>query len=64
VPFEHLARQSVGHQHLLAATGTFIVENLGTQELVKRSVATFLWMMSPLNVAGSSGSEVASIAVI
>ncbi|GAW52401.1 MULTISPECIES: cyclase family protein [unclassified Nocardioides] len=64
VPFEDPERQFVGHQHLLAETGTFIVENLRTQELVERGVATFLWMMSPLNVAGSSGSPVAPIAVI
>jgi kynurenine formamidase len=64
VPFEDPERQFVGHQHLLAETGTFIVENLRTQELVERGVATFLWMMSPLNVAGPSASPVAPIAVI
>jgi kynurenine formamidase len=53
----------VVHQHLLAETGTYIVENLKTQELVDSSAWEFLFMLAPNRTKGSTGSMAAPIAI-
>ncbi|RYJ06148.1 MAG: cyclase family protein [Actinomycetales bacterium] len=52
------------HQHWLAETGTFIVENIRTRELVEAGASEFLWMMSPIRTEGSTGSMVSPVAII
>ena len=58
------ARVFVAHQHWLAETGTYIVENVNTRELAANGHAEFLFMMSPIRTEGSTGSMVAPIAVV
>lgn len=52
------------HQHLLAETGTYIVENLRTLELAAQGVSEFLWVMSPIRTTGSTGSQISPVAVV
>lgn len=54
----------VVHQHLLAETGTYIVENIKTQELVDGDVSEFLFVLTPNKTKGSTGSMVAPLAVV
>lgn len=58
------ARTFVAHQHWLAETGTFIVENVNTAELAAGGHSEFLFMMSPIRTEGSTGSMVAPVAVV
>ena len=57
-------RPFVCHQHLLAETGTYIVENVDTRPLVAGDHSEFLWIMSPLRIRGATGSWVAPLAVV
>lgn len=59
-----LDRPFVCHQHLLAETGTYIVENADTRPLVAGGHSEFLWIMSPLRIRGATGSWVAPLAVV
>jgi len=52
------------HQHLLAETGTYIVENIRTEALAQESISEFLWMMSPIRTVGSTGSQISPVAVV
>jgi len=54
----------VCHQHLLAETGTYIVENIDTAPLVEGGHSEFLWLMSPLRIRGATGSWVSPQAVV
>lgn len=54
----------VVHQHLLCETGTYIIENIKTQELVDSGQSEFLFLLSPNKTKGSTGSMAAPIAVI
>jgi kynurenine formamidase len=46
----------VVHQHLLCETGTYIIENLKTKELVDNRHWEFLFLLSPNKTKGSTGS--------
>ncbi|MFT3866647.1 MAG: cyclase family protein [Solirubrobacterales bacterium] len=52
------------HQHLLAETGTFIVENIRLDRLVASGRSEFLFSMAPLRVRGATASPIAPLAVI
>jgi kynurenine formamidase len=54
----------VCHQHLLAETGTYILENVDTRPLVADNHNEFLWIMTPLRNRGATGSWVSPIAVV
>lgn len=64
VPFESEMRPFVVHQHLLAETGTFIVENIRTDELVEGEHWEFLLVMAPNKVAGATASMVSPLAIV
>jgi kynurenine formamidase len=52
------------HQHLLAETGTYIIENIKTQELVDGAINEFLFVLTPNKTKGSTGSMAAPVAVV
>ncbi len=52
------------HQHLLAETGTHILENVKTDELVTTGRGEFLFIMLPLKAKGATGSQVSPVAVL
>ncbi|HET7052312.1 MAG TPA: cyclase family protein [Solirubrobacterales bacterium] len=52
------------HQHLLAETGTYILENIKTQELIDGGVSEFLFVLSPNRTKGSTGSMASPLAVV
>lgn len=64
IPFEHPDRAFVVHQHLLAETGTYIIENVRTADLVAGGHSTFLFVMTPIKGKGSTGAMVAPIAIV
>jgi kynurenine formamidase len=57
-------RPFVCHQHLLAETGTYIVENIDTRPLIAGGHDEFLWIMTPLRNRGATGSWVSPLAVV
>ena len=63
-PFEREAFSWAVHQHLLAETGTFILENIDLAGLVTAATSTFLFILSPIKTRGSTASMVAPLAVI
>jgi kynurenine formamidase len=63
-PPEQEAHPLVVHQHFLCETGTYIIENLKTRELVTDGISEFLFLLSPNKTKGSTGSMAAPIAVV
>ena len=64
LPFEREERPFAVHQHLLAETGTHIVENLTTSELVAAGAAEFLFLLTVQKTKGSSAGAASPVAVI
>jgi kynurenine formamidase len=64
MPFEDENKIFVVHQHLLAETGTFIVENIRTGGLVAEGISEFLFFMAPNKVRGATGSMVNPVVVV
>ncbi len=64
IPFEQPGSILVVHQHLLAETGTYIIENIRTAELVASGRSEFLFVMTPLKIKGATGSMVSPVAVV
>lgn len=64
LPAEDEARPFIVHQHLLSETGTYIIENITTDELAASGVSEFLFTMTPLKIRGLTGSPVAPLVVI
>ena len=52
------------HQHMLAETGTHLLENVKTEELVVIGRSEFLFIMSPVKTRGSTSSMVNPLAVL
>lgn len=52
------------HQHLLAETGTFILENADTSALVERGASEFLFIAAPAKVAGATAGPANPLAVV
>lgn len=63
MPFEDPQKLFVVHQHLLAETGTYIVENITTSALAAERVSEFLFVMAPTKVRGATAAMVNPIAV-
>jgi len=64
IPFETPERAFVAHQHLLAETGTYIIENIRTADLVAGGHHAFLFIMTPIKGKGSTGAMVSPVAVV
>jgi kynurenine formamidase len=64
IPFEREDGIFAIHQHLLAETGTHILENIKTQELVESGRSEFLFCLTPQKTKGSTGAIAAPVAVI
>jgi kynurenine formamidase len=52
------------HQHLLAETGTFILENVDTRPLAALGRGEFLFIAAPAKVAGATAGPVNPLAVV
>ena len=52
------------HQQLLTKTGTYILENIRTDELVAAEASEFLFVLSPPRHEGATGGLVAPLAVL
>ena len=64
LPGERQNAPYVVHQHMLAVTGTHLLENLRTDELAACGRAEFLFICSPAKTGGSTASMVAPLAVV
>jgi kynurenine formamidase len=64
IPFQKPEWPFVVHQHLLAETGTYILENIRTQELADGGHSEFLFLFAPNKVVGATGSMAAPLAVV
>lgn len=66
VPPEHSRRgqEFPVHQHLLAETGTFILENADTSALAALGQSEFLFIAAPAKVAGATAGPVNPLAVV
>jgi kynurenine formamidase len=64
IPFEIPSRAFVVHQHLLAETGTYILENVKTKELIDGGHSEFLFILSPIKGRGSTGALAAPLAIV
>jgi len=64
IPFESEIKPFVVHEHLLTETGTFIVENIRTDELAEGGHWEFLLTMGPNKVAGATASMVSPLAIV
>ena len=64
VPAVDPERPFVAHQHLIAESGVYILENITTRTLRDSGVSEFLFVMTPLLIRGATGSMVRPAAVI
>jgi kynurenine formamidase len=64
IPFEDPEKPYLVHQHLLAETGTYILENITTAELVEAHRPEFLFVLAPPKTKGSTGAMAAPVAVL
>lgn len=64
LPGEREDAPFVVHQHLLAETGTHILENAKTDELAATGRSEFLFLCLPIKHKGATGSQVSPVAVL
>lgn len=64
IPFERENGIFAVHQHLLAETGTHILENIKTQELADGGHSEFLFCLTVKNSKGSTGAMASPVAVV
>lgn len=64
VPFENRRRPFVVHQHLIAESGTHILENVDTNELAESGRSEFLFVLAPLKTRGSTASMASPLAIL
>lgn len=64
VPFEIEVRPFVVHQHLIAESGTYVLENVDTSVLAREAISAFLFILTPIKTAGSTASMVSPLALI
>jgi kynurenine formamidase len=64
VPFEKETRPFVVHQHLLAESGTQVLENVDTSVLAAEGISEFLFILTPIKTAGSTASMASPLALI
>ncbi len=63
-PGERSDRPGWVHQHLLAETGTHILENIRTDELVGSNASEFLFVLGVPKLTGATAAVVAPLAVL
>lgn len=64
IPFERSDGIFVVHQHLLAETGTHILENITTSELAASGNSEFLFVLTVQKTKGSTGAYASPVAVV
>lgn len=64
LPFEDPDRPYVVHQHLLSETGTYILENIRTRDLVAEGRSEFLFVLAPPKVRGATAGLAAPLAIL
>jgi kynurenine formamidase len=64
VPSPDPDRAFVGHQHLVAVSGVYILENLDLHHLAATGVKAFLFVLSPVVARGATGALARPIAVL
>ena len=64
VPFERPGFEWLVHQHLLAETGTHILENADTRALAAGQHSEFLFVLSLPNIPGATAAPASPLAVI
>jgi kynurenine formamidase len=64
IPFEREDGLFAVHQHLLAETGTHILENIQTTELVAGDHSEFLFVLTVQKTKGSTGAMASPVAVV
>jgi kynurenine formamidase len=64
IPFERPDGIFVVHQHLLAETGTHILENATTAELAASGFSEFLFVLTVQKTKGSTGAYASPVAVV
>jgi hypothetical protein len=64
VPFEDPQRPWMVHQHLLAETGTYVLENVRTEALAEVGCGEFLFILAVPKARGATAAAAAPIAVM
>jgi kynurenine formamidase len=69
IAFEHIPagaghRELPVHRLFLVEHGIHIIETMKLTELAEKSVTEFLFVLTPLNLVGATGSPIRPIAVI
>jgi kynurenine formamidase len=64
LPFENPKRPYIVHQHLIAETGTYILENIRTAALVEGRHHEFLFVLTVPKVRGATAGLAAPVAVV
>jgi kynurenine formamidase len=64
IPFEDERRPFVVHQHLLAETGTYILENITLEALREHRAGAFLFVLSTPRVRGATAGQASPLAVL
>jgi kynurenine formamidase len=64
IPFENPGRPFVVHQHLIAETGTHILENITTAELVADGHSEFLFALTIPKTRGATAGLAAPVAIV
>lgn len=64
IPFENEQRPFIVHQHLIAETGTSILENIDTAALVAGGHSEFLFALTIPKVRGATAGLAAPVAVV
>jgi kynurenine formamidase len=64
IPFENEQRPFIVHQHLIAETGTSILENIDTAPLVAGGHSEFLFALTIPKVRGATAGLAAPVAVV
>jgi kynurenine formamidase len=64
VPSPHPERAFVVHQHLVAVSGIYILENLDLRLLASAGATAFLFVLSPVVARGATGALARPIAVL
>jgi kynurenine formamidase len=64
IPFENPRQPFVVHQHLLAETGTYILENITLEALSGQGATAFMFALSTPRVVGATAGQASPIAVL
>jgi kynurenine formamidase len=64
LPFEYAEREFCVHQHLLAETGTHILENIDTAALASGGHSEFLFLLTVPKLKGATAAPAGPVAVV